>query len=138
MNIHRRDESALTPSDRRRNLKKASQVFLWLFILFLLFFVGFAIELGPKWPSGRIHISIAPGHGFTDQDAVALIPFSIGIVWFGIGIGKNQRMLKNYIRKYPEKSFVIALIIGLTLGLLIGIVVGAIFETYITYFYRQF
>lgn len=116
----------------------AFKVFLWVSITGILFLLGLLVELGPKWSPGLIHIPLSPGHGFTDQDAFALIPISLGTIWFSMGLWMNRTILRDYVRRQPEKSFVIALTIGLILGLPIGTGVGIIFRGNIIFLSRLF
>ncbi len=110
------------------NRKIVIDLLLRLPITLILLLLGLAIILGPKWKVELIHFSIARGHGFTTQDAVALIPISIGILWYSIGIWKYRIPLRNYIRTAPEKAFALALIVGLFVGIFLGTGIGTIFE----------
>jgi hypothetical protein len=105
-----------------------SHVRLWLLAVSFLMLLGLAIILGPKYPPGPIHISVARGHGITTQDVIALFPISISIIWFGAGIWKHRDSWMNTIRRSPIKAFFIALILGIFLGLLFGFPIGAIYR----------
>jgi amino acid permease len=117
---------SLTQSNHRIPIVK---IFSWLSITLVLLFMGLLVVMGPKWPEGFIHIHISSGHGFTDQDAFALIPIFLGIAWFGIGVWKSRYFLRDYIRSAPEKAVIFALIFGLLLGLTMGVGFGAIFKS---------
>ncbi len=105
------------------------ELLLRLPVTVTLLLIGLAIILGPKWYPEIIHIRIAHGHGFTTQDAVALIPISLGLVWFSIGLWKYRLPLRNYICTSPEIAFILALLIGLLSGIYLGTGIGTIFES---------
>lgn len=90
--------------------------------------VGFAIVLGQKWENTDLYFGFGNGHGFTTQDAVALIPIIIGLIWFGLGLWKYHRILRLLIQKSSEIAFLGGLTIGLLIGGFLGTGFGAVFE----------
>lgn len=93
-----------------------------------LFFIGFLVELSPKWPTEAIHIPVSPGHGFTTQDTVASIPISLALILLLSAVWKYRPMMKQRIQASPVNAFGLALIIGLSTGIILGIALGMIFK----------
>lgn len=113
-----------------------SQILMRLPLTIILLLVGVAVMFGPKWNNNLIHISVVSGHGLTTQDAVAMLPISLGIAWFIGGLWKHRSFLRQKIRNSPEKAFLLALGIGLLIGLFMGLALGAVFESVIVSLYR--
>lgn len=113
-----------------------SQILMRLPLTIILLLIGIAVMFGPKWNNNLIHISVVSGHGFTTQDAVAMLPISLGIAWFIGGLWKYRAFLRQKIRNSPEKAFLFALGIGLLIGLFLGTGFGTLFESVIVSFFR--
>lgn len=93
-----------------------------------LFLIGFLIEIGPKWDETVIHIPLSPGHGFTTQDAAALIPASLALILLVSAVWKYRPTMKQQIEAAPLNAFGLALILGLSIGLVLGIGLGMLFK----------
>lgn len=109
--------------------KLTSNIRLWLLGVAVLLLLGVFLLLGPKFPSGPIHIHIARGHGITTPDLFALIPIVLAVIWFFLGLWRHREAWMGSIRQYPVKAFFLALALGIFLGLLFGIPWGAIYRT---------
>jgi len=99
-----------------------------LIMIMALVFVSFLIVIGPKWKSDFIHISIVPGRGLTDQDAVALIPIGIASILFFRVLWKFLPDIQQYIHHVPQTAFIAALVLGLSIGFLLGTGFGIVFK----------
>lgn len=100
----------------------------------ILMITGIGLVIGPKLPTGPIHISLPGGHGITAQDFLALAPISIAVVWAGLGLWKYQETWIDMMRHHPIKAFLFALGLGLFIGFVFGLPVGAILNTQVEEF----
>ena len=97
--------------------------FFWIFILN---FIGLILVLGPKWIEGPIHIHLFNDHGFTTQDAIALIPISAGMLLFGKEIWEERTRLFRFISQFTNYSVIFILSIGISIGVFLGVPIGMI------------
>lgn len=133
-------EKQFSPNVTQQN--EFSQTPVWhnllkVVLILVLLFIGLLIELSPKWDESLIHIPLSPGHGFTTQDTVALIPISLALILLINTVWKYRPTLKQRIATNPHNAFALALIIGLSLGLLLGIGLGMLFKIPLVIFLKE-
>jgi len=90
------------------------------------FLISIWLVIGPEWFIGPIHIHLFANHGFVTQDAIALIPLTLGTIWLSGKLLQDRKLITDNIKEFPVKSGLALFVLGLSIGLFMGIVLAII------------